>query len=84
MRNYHPGSISISRVNQTLNVKYADFTQITTSKTVPTVLLAIADLEEVVDLLLVQLFPPRNGIRLLGVSLSSLEERRPPQLRLAL
>ncbi len=71
----------------TLKVKYADFTQITRSKTLSAPLTAISDLEEVVDLLLGPIFPAPKGIRLLGVSLSSLEERRPettPQLRLAL
>jgi DNA polymerase IV len=71
----------------TLKVKYADFTQITRSKTVPAALPGIADLEEVVSLLLAPIFPPKKGIRLLGVSLSSLERRAAltqPQLRLAL
>lgn len=71
----------------TLKVKYADFSQITRSKTVPSALPAIADLEELVNLLLVPIFPPQKGIRLLGVSLSSLERRAAvaePQLRLAL
>ncbi|MBB5577926.1 hypothetical protein GGD50_006582 [Rhizobium paranaense] len=71
----------------TLKVKYADFNQITRSKTVPAPLPAIADLEEIISHLLVPIFPPRKGIRLLGVSLSSLERRSSgtePQLRLAL
>ena len=71
----------------TLKVKYADFTQITRSKTVPAPLPAIADLEEIVDLLLSPIFPPRKGVRLLGVTLSSLERQvsgTEPQLRLAL
>ena len=71
----------------TLKVKYADFTQITRSRTVPSALPAITDLEDFVALLLAPIFPPRKGIRLLGVSLSSLERRAPvmqPQLRLAL
>jgi DNA polymerase-4 len=59
----------------TLKVKYADFNQITRSKTVPTPLPGIADLEEIVGLLLVPIFPPRKGIRLLGVTLSSLERQ---------
>ncbi|MBY5348486.1 DNA polymerase IV [Rhizobium leguminosarum] len=69
----------------TLKVKYADFSQITRSKTVLAPLPAIADLEDVVNLLLAPIFPPRKGIRLLGVTLSSLEGRAPaaePQLRL--
>ncbi|MBX5088263.1 DNA polymerase IV [Rhizobium lentis] len=71
----------------TLKVKYADFTQITRSKTVTAPLQTIGDLEEVVALLLAPIFPPRKGIRLLGVSLSSLERQTSgamPQLRLAL
>ncbi|MEB3043826.1 DNA polymerase IV [Rhizobium mulingense] len=71
----------------TLKVKYSDFNQITRSKTVPTPLAAIADLEEIVGLLLAPIFPTRKGIRLLGVTLSSLERRAAstePQLRLAL
>ncbi|MBY5371443.1 DNA polymerase IV [Rhizobium laguerreae] len=69
----------------TLKVKYADFSQITRSKTVLAPLPAIADLEDLVNLLLAPIFPPRKGIRLLGVTLSSLEGRAPaaePQLRL--
>lgn len=71
----------------TLKVKYADFSQITRSKTVTAPLQTIGDLEEVVGLLLAPIFPPRKGIRLLGVSLSSLERQTSgamPQLRLAL
>lgn len=71
----------------TLKVKYADFSQITRSKTVTAPLQTIGELEEVVGLLLTPIFPPRKGIRLLGVTLSSLERRVPaaePQLRLAL
>ncbi len=71
----------------TLKVKYADFTQITRSKTVVVPLLAITDLEDIIGVLLAPIFPPRKGIRLLGVTLSSLERRAPvaePQLRLAL
>ncbi|MBY3213469.1 DNA polymerase IV [Rhizobium laguerreae] len=70
----------------TLKVKYADFSQITRSKTVLAPLPAIADLEDLVNLLLAPIFPPGKGIRLLGVTLSSLEGRAPaaePQLRLA-
>jgi DNA polymerase-4 len=71
----------------TLKIKYADFTQITRSKTVTAPLQTIGDLEEVVSLLLAPIFPPRRGIRLLGVTLSSLERQAlgvAPQLRLAL
>lgn len=71
----------------TLKVKYADFSQITRSKTVTAPLQTIGDLEEMVGLLLAPIFPPRRGIRLLGVTLSSLERRTSgvaPQLWLAL
>ncbi|MBB3595983.1 DNA polymerase-4 [Rhizobium sp. BK529] len=70
----------------TLKVKYADFNQITRSKTVSAPLSVIGDLDEIVDLLLAPIFPPRKGIRLLGVTLSSLERaaEAEPQLRLAL
>ncbi|TCN34148.1 DNA polymerase IV [Sinorhizobium americanum] len=71
----------------TLKVKYADFNQITRSKTIPALLPSIADLEDIVSLLLAPIFPPQKGIRLLGVTLSSLERRTSvaePQLRLAL
>ncbi|THK34032.1 hypothetical protein EHS39_32640 [Ensifer sp. MPMI2T] len=71
----------------TLKIKYADFSQITRSKTVTAPLQTIGDLEEVVSLLLALIFPPRRGIRLLGVTLSSLERQAlgvAPQLRLAL
>jgi DNA polymerase-4 len=77
----------ISAKTVTLKVKYADFTQVTRSKTVPLPLAALSDLEEVVGMLLASIFPPRKGIRLLGVSLSSLEKpagETAPQLRLAL
>ncbi len=59
----------------TLKIKYADFTQRTRSKTVAAPLPAIADLKDIVGLLPAPIFPPRKGIRLLGVTLSSLERR---------
>lgn len=71
----------------TLKVKYSDFQQITRSKTVPATLSSISDLEEVVGLLLQPIFPVRKGIRLLGVTLSSLErdaDQSQPQLALPL
>ena len=70
----------------TLKVKYADFNQITRSKTVPTLLRGITELEEIISLMLAPIFPPRKGIRLLGITLSSLERQASgtePQLQLA-
>lgn len=56
----------------TLKVKYADFEQITRSKSLPA---GISKTEEIIPhtySLLENLFPAEKGIRLLGVSLSSL------------
>ena len=80
------GANEIGAKTVTLKVKYGDFTQITRSKTVPVPLPAITDLEEIVGLLLAPIFPPRKGIRLLGVTLPALERRAngtEPQLQLA-
>jgi DNA polymerase-4 len=47
----------------------------------------VADLKDIVGLLIAPIFPPRKGIHLLGVTLSSLERRAwaaQPQLQLAL
>ncbi|MCO6180877.1 DNA polymerase IV, partial [Ciceribacter sp. RN22] len=71
----------------TLKVKFADFSQTTRSRTFPEALPAIAGLEDVLGVLLAPVFPPKKGIRLLGVTLSSLEQRAlstEPQLQLAL
>ncbi|MGO6855692.1 DNA polymerase IV [Rhizobium beringeri] len=76
----------ISAKTVTLKMKYSDFTQITRSKTVAMAFGSVADLENAVNLLLQALFPVSRGIRLLGVTLSSLErkaaENEPPQLLL--
>jgi DNA polymerase-4 len=69
----------------TVKVKYADFQQITRSRSG---LRPIGSEEELARLgldLLRPCFPPRRGIRLLGVTISSLEAREhPPQAQLAL
>jgi len=74
----------ISAKTVTLKVKYADFTQITRSKTMAMPFGSLSDLEDVVNLLLQAIFPVSRGIRLLGVTLSSFEpkvaESEPPQL----
>ncbi|MGO8316050.1 DNA polymerase IV [Rhizobium johnstonii] len=76
----------ISAKTVTLKVKYADFTQITRSKTMAMPFGSLAELEEAVTMLLQAIFPVSRGIRLLGVTLSSLErqaaEHVPPQLLL--
>ncbi|WP_334543866.1 DNA polymerase IV [Rhizobium leguminosarum] len=80
------GTNEISAKTVTLKVKYANFTQITRSKTTAMPFRSFADLEDAVNSLLRAIFPVSRGIRLLGVTLSSLErkaaEREPPQLLL--
>ncbi|MGO4569613.1 DNA polymerase IV [Rhizobium sp. 2YAF20] len=71
----------------TLKVKYADFTQITRSKTISAPVADVRELVSLADILLDPVFPTDKGIRLLGVTLSSLErssEELEPQLLLAL
>ena len=59
----------------TLKVKYSDFSQITRAKTVPSGFQSSEDMEAAISVLLKALFPPPKGIRLLGVTLSSLDQR---------
>jgi DNA polymerase-4 len=64
----------------TLKVKYADFQQITRSRTGAPVT-SHAELERWSYALLEPVFPVRLGIRLLGVTLSSLDRDEPEQQR---
>ncbi len=72
----------------TLKAKYVDFQQITRSRTVDVPVASREVLEELVSALLEPLFPVHKGIRLLGVTLSSLDVEAEPragrQLRLPL
>jgi DNA polymerase-4 len=54
----------------TLKVKYADFKLITRSHSKAAGISSQAELSALIYALLEPLFPPRKGIRLLGVSLS--------------
>lgn len=56
----------------TLKVKYADFRQITRARTCEAPVLSLQQFEEAAFSLLRPVFPVEKGIRLLGVSLSSL------------
>jgi DNA polymerase IV len=56
----------------TIKVKFANFRQITRSRTDQTQIKTRGELEELGDALLEPLFPVTKGVRLLGVSLSSL------------
>jgi DNA polymerase-4 len=60
----------------TLKVKYADFEQITRSRSRPTAVKGAEDLAALVGELLAQVFPPRGPVRLLGVTISNFEEHR--------
>ncbi|GGF67999.1 DNA polymerase IV 2 [Azorhizobium oxalatiphilum] len=57
----------------TLKVKYADFQQITRSRTRGNMIMNVTDLLGLGEALLVPLFPTAKGIRLIGVTVSSLE-----------
>jgi DNA polymerase-4 len=57
----------------TLKVKFADFQIITRSRTVPAPVSTVAELEQISFALLGGVFPIAKNIRLLGVSLSSLD-----------
>ena len=72
----------------TLKVKYADFQQITRSRAGPALFSTRAEIEQLIIsyALLEPLFPVTKGIRLLGMTLSSLGEKQlesGPQLRLS-
>ncbi|RWI08810.1 MULTISPECIES: DNA polymerase IV [Mesorhizobium] len=56
----------------TLKVKYSDFQQITRSRTAASAIASQTDFEQVATGLLAAIFPPRKGIRLLGILLSGL------------
>ncbi len=58
----------------TLKAKFADFQQVTRSRTMPVPVTTGAEIEGIVKELLEPLFPVSKGIRLLGVTLSSLGE----------
>lgn len=60
----------------TLKVKYADFQQITRSRTIEPAVRGAEELIAIASALLEPLFPVDKGIRLLGVTLSSLEQER--------
>jgi DNA polymerase-4 len=72
----------------TIKAKYTDFQQITRSRTIDAPIASRAVFEELVSALLEPLFPVSKGIRLLGVTLSSLDAEPNPhggqQLRLPL
>ncbi|NKJ77791.1 DNA polymerase IV [Rhizobium leguminosarum] len=58
----------------TLKVKFSDFNQITRSRTVAMSFSSISEIEHTIEPLLAGIFPTTKGIRLLGVTLSSLDK----------
>jgi DNA polymerase IV len=65
----------------TLKVKYADFQQVTRRRTGEAAVASLAELERFSYALLEPIFPVRLGIRLLGVTLSSIERDAPEEQR---
>ncbi|MFG1404385.1 DNA polymerase IV [Xanthobacter sediminis] len=57
----------------TLKVKYADFRQVTRSRTVQSPFTGAEDIVRIAGVLLEPLFPVRKGIRLVGVTVSTLD-----------
>jgi DNA polymerase-4 len=83
----HCEAANIQGRTVTLKVKYADFQLITRSRTGQATIATCAEIEQLGYALLQPLFPVSKGIRLLGVTLSSLGEQQPesePQLSLSL
>ena len=68
----------------TLKVKFADFRQITRSKSFDDAIDSLADLERLSLGLLEPLLPPGKGVRLLGISLSSLTQAQATGRQLSL
>lgn len=58
----------------TLKVKYADFQLITRSRTVGAAISAREEIKTLARSLLAPLFPTAKGIRLIGITVSSLDE----------
>jgi DNA polymerase IV len=65
----------------TVKVKYADFRQITRSRSCVDAVASQAAIEQISLDLLRPLFPPTRGVRLLGVTLSNLDDATEPALR---
>ncbi|RZM10756.1 MAG: DNA polymerase IV, partial [Pedobacter sp.] len=63
----------------TLKVKYADFTQITRSRTSPGIIMHESHVRQVASDLLGAIFPLPKGVRLLGLSLSNFQINDRPE-----
>ena len=81
----HCETLGLHARTATLKVKYADFHQITRSHSVLSGISSCAEFEALGTMLLAPLFPSTKGVRLIGITLSSLEDGEPTgvaQLRL--
>jgi DNA polymerase-4 len=76
----HCEAKQISGRTVTLKVKYADFQQITRSRTVTRAIRGEIELQQVAQVLLDDVFPTTKGIRLLGITLSALESEEAPSV----
>lgn len=71
----------------TVKIKYSDFSQATRSRTVSGAVSDVDQMLEIAETLLASVFPFKRPVRLLGVTLSSLnteESGQEPQLDLGL
>ncbi len=78
---------AISARTVTVKIKYSDFTQATRSRTLPAPVTGSAEIAEVASGLLSSVYPFRRSIRLLGLTLSSLDaaiDQAASQLKLSL
>ncbi len=82
----HCDAMNLTGRTVKVKVKYSDFQQITRSRTLPAVVMGHDEMLRLAGSLLTEVFPVQKGIRLLGVTLSSLESSRgayaEPQLAL--
>lgn len=79
------GARNMTAKTVTVKVKYSDFQQITRSRTQSLCFNSEAELLEIAEALLETVYPFRKGVRLLGVTLSSLsEEQAQPSAQLPL
>ena len=76
---YEKGGVLARTV--TVKVKYADFQQVTRSRSVHEAIIARTIFEEMSVDLSRPLFPPRRGVRLLGVTLSNFDTQDDPARR---
>jgi DNA polymerase IV len=71
----------------TVKIKYSDFSQATRSKTLSGTVLDLDMVLEIAEILIASVFPFKRPVRLLGITLSSLnteESEQTPQLVLGL